>query len=552
MHPFRLHRSTRQAGGVPTLRGRTPTSGRVDPHRRKAWSGLPGFSSGRIGTHRRKASSEDGTGDDALGDALSASHEDLPADRGAARAAFRTAVRFASVAAIGGLLFGYDISVTNGAVKALQAHFHIGNAVLGFAAAAALMGAAAGAVIAGRIADRVGRPAMMKLAATFFLACGLGAGLANDIWMFVIFHTIGGIGIGVASVAAPAYIAEISPPRFRGRLGSLQQLGIVLGIFGSLAVSWLLFHSAGGSSGKLWMGLAAWRWTFLGEVIPALIYGVLIFTIPESPRYLVAKQRVSEARRVLSRLLGECDVEPTIKRIAETLKQERPPSWRDLRKPTGGLHGVVWVGLGLAIFQQFVGITVIFYYSDVLWQAVGFGEKSSFTIALVTAGVNVAITLVAIALVDRTGRRPLLLAGSTGMALMLATMTVVFTSAPLVNGQPNLAGPIGVIALFAADFFVIAFAVSWGPILWVLLGEMFPNRIRSAALGLACAGQWMANWTITVTFPALRHALGFAYGFYTVCAVLSFVFVWKWVRETNGVSLEDMHAEVAPVSGRRD
>jgi sugar porter (SP) family MFS transporter len=458
----------------------------------------------------------------------------------------RTAIRFASVAAIGGLLFGYDISVTNGAVKALQAHFGIGNAVLGFAAAAALMGAAAGAVTAGRIAERMGRLAMMRLAAAFFFACGIGAGLAGSIWMFIIFHTIGGIGIGVASVAASAYIAEISPPRFRGRLGSLQQLGIVLGIFGSLALNWLPFHIAGGSRGELWMRLAAWRWTFLGEVIPALVYGALVFTIPESPRYLVAKQRVSEARRVLCRLLDERDVEPTINRIAGTLEQERPPSWRDLRKPTGGLHGIVWVGLGLAIFQQFVGITVIFYYSDVLWEAVGFGEQSSFTISLVTTAVNVAITLVAITLIDRVGRRPLLLAGSTGMALMLATMTVVFTGAPVVNGQPNLTGTLGVIALIASNLFVVAFGISWGPILWVLLGEMFPNRIRSAALGLAAACQWMANWTITVTFPGLRHALGFAYGFYTTCAVLSLIFVWRWVRETNGVSLEDMHAEVSP------
>lgn len=488
-------------------------------------------------------------GDDAIGQAPSAPHEDLPTDRRAARTAVFSAIRFASVAAIGGLLFGYDISVTNRAVKALQAHFQIGNAALGFAVAAALMGAAAGAVIAGRIADRMGRLAMMKLAATFFFVCGVGAGLASSIWMFIIFHTIGGIGIGVASVAAPAYIAEISPPRFRGRLGSLQQLGIVCGIFGSLAINWLPFHIAGGPSGQLWMGLAAWRWTFLGEVIPALVYFALIFTIPESPRYLVAKQRVWQARRVLSMLLGDRDVEPTINRIAETLREDKPPSWRDLRKPTGGLHSIVWVGLGLAIFQQFVGITVIFYYSDVLWEAVGFGEKSSFTIALVTTGVNVVITVVAIALIDRVGRRPLLLAGSMGMALMLATMTIVFTSASVVNGRPDLAVASGLIALVAADLFVIAFGISWGPILWVLLGEMFPNRIRSAALGLAAAGQWMANWTITVTFPGLRHALGFAYGFYTTCAVLSFFFVWRWVRETNGVSLEDMPDEVSPAGG---
>jgi MFS transporter, SP family, sugar:H+ symporter len=481
--------------------------------------------------------------DDARGQVPSAPHEDLPAER---RAAFLTAARFASVAAIGGVMFGYDISVTNRAVAALQANFHVGNAVLGFAAASALMGAAAGAVFAGRVGDRMGRLAMMKLSAILFFICGLGAGLASSIWMFIVFHAIGGIGLGFGSVAAPAYIAEISPPRFRGRLGSLQQLGIVCGIFGSLALTWVPFHLAGGPGGRLWLGLAAWRWIYLSEAIPALAYFVLIFTIPESPRYLVARQRVREARGVLSKVLGDGDVELTINRIADSLQEEKPPSWRDLRKPTGGLYSIVWVGLGLAIFQQFVGINVIFYYSDVLWEAVGFGEKSSFTIALVTTGVNVLITLVAIALIDRVGRRPLLLAGSAGMALMLATMTVVFSGASIVNGRPDLNVASGVIALVAADLFVIAYGVSWGPVLWVLLGEMFPNRIRSAALGLASGVQWMANWTIIVTFPALRQALGLAYGIYALCALLSFFFVWKWVRETNGVSLEDMPDEVSP------
>lgn len=473
-------------------------------------------------------------GDDRPGVAPRARHGD--------HNSLRHAIRIASVAALGGLLFGYDISVTNGAVKALELHFAIGNAVLGFAAAAGLMGAATGAMIAGRAADRAGRLPMMKLAAVLFFACGLGTGLAISIWQFVIFHFVGGIGIGIASVIAPAYIAEISPPRFRGRLGSLQQLAIVSGIFVSLAVNWLPFHLAGDSRGELWFGLAAWRWTFLGETIPALLYGILVFTIPESPRFLVATQRVSEARRVLSTLLGEGDVQTVVDRIAETLKWERPPSWRDLRKPGGGLYPIVWVGLGVAFFQQFVGITVIFFYSDVLWEAVGFAESSSFVIALGTSVVNVAITVIAIVLIDRVGRRPLLLVGSAGMALMLATMTTVFATATVVDGKPHLGSVSGPIALVAANVFVMAFGVSWGPILWVLLGEMFPNRIRAAALGLASAAQWTANWTITVTFPALRGMLGFAYGFYTVFAVLSFLFVWKYVHETKGMSLEDMHA----------
>ena len=425
-------------------------------------------------------------------------------------------------------------------MKALQVTFHIGNGILGFAGASAVLGAALGAVWAGRIGDRLGRLSLMKLSAASFFVCGLGAGLAPDIWLFIVFHLIGGIGIGFSSVAAPAYIAEVSPPRFRGRLGSLQQLAIVCGLFGAIALSWVPFHLAGGSSKPLWLGLAAWRWTFLCELILAVLYFAMLFTIPESPRYLVARQRISQAKQVLSTLLSERDAQHTIDRIAASLDQEKPQSWRDLRKPTGGLYGIVWVGLGLAVFQQFVGINVIFNYSDLLWETVGFGEKSSFTIGLVTTGVNVLITLVAIALIDRLGRRPLLLAGSAGMSLMLITMTVVFAGGSFRNGEPQLDAASGIVALVAADLFVVAFAVSWGPVLWVLLGEMFPNRIRSAALGLASGVQWMANWTIAVTFPALRHVLPVAYACYALCAVLSLVFVWRWVRETNGVSLEDM------------
>ncbi|KAA8964987.1 sugar porter family MFS transporter [Mycobacterium sp.] len=451
------------------------------------------------------------------------------------------AARYAAVAALGGVMFGYDISVVNVAVKALQSHFRLDNAVLGFVAAAALLGAATGAVVTGRIADRRGRLTMMKLAAGLFIVGGLGAGLAGGIWAFVVFRGIAGVGIGVSSVVGPEYIAEVSPPRIRGRLGSLQQLGVVCGICGSLAVNWLPFHLAGNPDGELWLGLAAWRATFLAEAIPALIYGLLVFTIPESPRYLVSRQRVPEARRVLAMLGAEVDA--TVERISETLKRHTPPSWRDLRKPGGGLYGIVWVGLGLAVLQQLVGVTVIFYYSDVLWQQAGFGEQSSFTVALVTSVVNVVVTCVAIVLIDRVGRRPLLLAGSVGMTLTQATLAVVFGTAPIVGGRPHLVGAAAPIALVAANAFVVAFGISWGPVLWVELGEMFPNRIRPAALGLAAAAQWLANWTVTVTFPVLRP--GFAYGCYTLFAALSLVFVWRWVRETNGIALEDMPAEVA-------
>ena len=453
------------------------------------------------------------------------------------------AVRIASVAALGGLLFGYDSAVINGAVQAIQDDFGINNASLGFAVASALLGAAAGAMTAGRIADRLGRLSVMRIAALFFLVSAIGTGLAPNVWVVVLFRIVGGIGVGIASVIAPAYIAETSPPRIRGRLGSLQQLAIVSGIFLSLAIDYVLAHIAGGSREQLWLGLEAWRWMFLLMAVPAIMYGLLAFTIPESPRYLVATYRIPEARKVLSMLLGEKNLEITITRIQETLKAEKPPSWRDLRKPTGGLYGIVWVGVGLSVFQQFVGINVIFYYSNVLWEAVGFKESSSFTITVITSIVNILTTLIAIALIDKVGRKPLLLIGSTGMAITLATMAIIFQSAQLIDGKPHLGDVAGPIALVAANLFVVAFGMSWGPVVWVLLGEMFPNRIRAAALGLAAAAQWAANWAITVSFPQLRDVLGVAYGFYALCAVLSFIFVWRWVEETKGKTLEDMHRD---------
>jgi sugar porter (SP) family MFS transporter len=396
---------------------------------------------------------------------------------------------------------------------------------------------------AGRLADRIGRISVMKIAAVLFFISAIGTALAGSVWVIVLFRIVGGIGVGVASVIAPAYIAETSPARIRGRLGSLQQLAIVSGIFVSLAIDYLLAHLAGGAGKPLWFGLEAWRWMFLMMAVPAVIYGLLTFTIPESPRYLIARHRIPEARKVLTMLLGEKNLDITIDRIQSTLSGEAKPSWRDLRKPTGGVYGIVWVGLGLSVFQQFVGINVIFYYSNVLWEAVGFDESKAFLITVITSIVNIATTLIAIALIDKVGRKPLLLVGSAGMAITLATMAFIFGTAPQIDGNPHLSGAAGPIALVAANLFVVAFGMSWGPVVWVLLGEMFPNRIRAAALGLAAAAQWAANFFITWSFPQVRGMLGLAYGFYALCAILSFVFVWIWVHETKGIALEDMTAD---------
>jgi SP family sugar:H+ symporter-like MFS transporter len=452
-----------------------------------------------------------------------------------------TVIRLSLTAALGGFLFGYDSSVINGAVKAITAHFSASAGVLGFVVASALLGAAVGALGAGKVAERYGRLPVMRVAAVLFLIGGVGSGLASSLVMLVVFRVIGGVAVGLASVIAPTYIAEIAPARIRGRLGSLQQLAIVTGIFLALLVDYALATAAGGSEKNLWLGLAAWRWMFLAMVVPALLYGGLAFTIPESPRYLIAKRRVDEARSVLRRVLGDIDLGAKVAQIKETLQREGRPSMRDLRGPRFGLLPIVWVGIALSVFQQFVGINVIFYYSSVLWQAAGFSESSSLIITVITGAINIVTTLVAIASIDRFGRKPLLIIGSIGMAITLATLAVVFGTATLKGGMPVLHGIAKPVALLAANVYVFAFGMSWGPVVWVLLGESFPNRIRAAALSLAAAAQWVANWVITTSFPPLKDAgLGLAYGIYTTFAVLSLLFVLKFVRETKGVELEDM------------
>jgi SP family sugar:H+ symporter-like MFS transporter len=450
--------------------------------------------------------------------------------------------RLATVAAMGGFLFGYDSAVINGAVKAIGDHFHPGAGLLGFVVSSALLGAAAGAMLAGRVADRFGRLAAMWAAAVLFLASALGSGLAGSVLVLTIFRVIGGLGVGTASVIAPAYIAEIAPARIRGRLGSLQQLAIVLGIFVALLVDYILATAAGGSEKNLALGLEAWRWMFLAMTVPAVIYGGLALTIPESPRYLVAKGRLQEAGQVLRRVLGNIDIAGKVGQIQQTLVSETRPSIRDLRGPALGLLPIVWVGIGLSVFQQFVGINVIFYYSSVLWQAVGFNEKDSLIITVITSVVNIATTLIAISMIDRAGRRPLLIIGSVGMTVTLGVMAVVFGTADLnAAGNPVLHGLAGPIALVAANLFVVFFGMSWGPVVWVLLGEKFPNRIRAAALSLAAAAQWIANWVISTSFPALKDAgLGLAYGIYALSAFLSLLFVLRFVSETKGQELEAM------------
>jgi SP family sugar:H+ symporter-like MFS transporter len=463
-----------------------------------------------------------------------------PADEGASVPLIRV-VLVAATAALGGFLFGFDTAVINGAVGAIQLQFAIGDVLLGFSVASALIGCAIGAWFAGRIADRYGRVRVMLIAAGLFIVSAIGCGLAFTVWDFSFWRVVGGLGVGAASVIAPAYIAEVAPPAYRGRLGSLQQLAIVSGIFVALLSDAAIVAAAGTSSAPWLLGLEAWRWMFLVEIIPAAIYGVLALTIPESPRFLIAQGEMGKAKEVLERYVGG-DVEKVSTDILKTVRSNaEPPRFRILRGPAFGLLPIVWVGIGLSVLQQFTGINVIFYYSSTLWQAVGFTESDSLTITVITSVTNIVTTIVAILLVDRVGRKPLLLVGAVGQFVCLAALAVIFATAPVVDGQPLLEGAAGPTALVAANLYVVFFGVSWGPVVWVLLGEMFSNRIRAIALSVAAAAQWAANFVISTTFPALAAAsLGLAYGIYTFFAFVAIFFVWRFVKETKGRTLESM------------
>ncbi|MBB4916457.1 sugar porter family MFS transporter [Streptosporangium saharense] len=447
-----------------------------------------------------------------------------------------------AAAAIGGFLFGYDSAVINGAVTGIQKHFQVGPVQIGFVVAIALLGSALGAWIAGRIADSWGRTRTMQVAALLFAVSSIGQALPFAIWDLALWRVLAGVGIGMASVIGPAYIAEVAPPAYRGRLGSFQQLAIVLGIAISQLVNFAIAQLAGGDVNNRLLGLQAWQWMLGACLVPALLYLLFSTIIPESPRFLVAVGKTEMARRVLKEVEGDrADLEDRLKEIQDSLRLERRPRLSDLRGPSLGLLPIVWIGILLSVFQQFVGINVIFYYSASLWQSVGINQSDSLLISFSTSIINIVGTFIAIALVDRIGRRPLLLIGSAGMAVALGVAAWAFSAGVHVGETVRLPSLQGTVALVAAHVFVLFFALSWGVVVWVLLGEMFPNRIRAAALSVAAAAQWVANWLITVSFPSLAAwSLAGAYVGYSFFAVLSFVFVLFKVRETKGRRLEEM------------
>ncbi|MGC0329274.1 sugar porter (SP) family MFS transporter [Streptomyces sp. SAI-170] len=444
----------------------------------------------------------------------------------------------AAAAAMGGFLFGYDSSVINGAVEAIRDRYDIGSAGLAQVIAIALIGCAIGAATAGRIADRIGRIRVMQIASVLFMVSAVGSALPFSLWDFAFWRVVGGFAIGMASVIGPAYIAEVAPPAYRGRLGSFQQAAIVIGIAVSQLVNWGLLNAADGDQRGSLMGLEAWQVMLGVMIVPAVLYGLLSFAIPESPRFLLSVGKRERAREILTEVEGDIDLDARVAEIEHAMKSEHKSSFKDLLGGSFFFKPIVWVGIGLSVFQQFVGINVAFYYSSTLWQSVGVDPTESFFYSFTTSIINIVGTVIAMIFVDRVGRRPLAIIGSVGMVIGLALEAWAF-SYDLIDGK--LPAAQGWTALIAAHVFVLFFALSWGVVVWVMLGEMFPNRIRAAALGVAASAQWIANWAITASFPSLADwNLSATYVIYTVSAALSIPFVLKFVKETKGKSLEEM------------
>jgi MFS transporter, SP family, sugar:H+ symporter len=447
------------------------------------------------------------------------------------------------VATIGGFMFGYDSGVINGTQEGLRSTFGLSAVSLGVTVSALLPGCALGAFLAGRLADVWGRRRVMVGAAALFILSALASGGASSALMMIFARFAAGMGVGAASVLSPAYISEVTPASMRGRLSSLQQVMIIAGLTGAFFANYFLAYSAGKSTDIFWLGFAAWRWMFWMQVIPASVFFLTLLLIPESPRFLVARGRHDEARAVLTRLFGAAAAASKFVEIRGSLAADHAPRLRDLiDKSTGRLRGIVWVGIGLATFQQLVGINVVFYYGAVLWQSVGFSEADSLKINILSGSLSIAACVVAIFLIDRIGRKPLLLIGSIGMALTLSILTVAFATGDIINDKLQLAPNVGVLALISANLYVIFFNLSWGPVMWVMLGEMFPNQIRGSGLAVSGAAQWSANFLISVSFPVMAKTIGLpvTYGFYATCAFLSILFVLKMVHETRGRELEEM------------
>jgi MFS transporter, SP family, sugar:H+ symporter len=449
------------------------------------------------------------------------------------------------VATLAGFLFGFDASVINGTVAALSKEFASSSVGAGLSVASVLIGSACGALLAGQYAERMGRKPLMLLTAVLFAVGAAGAGASRSAAMFFIFRLIGGFGVGAASVVAPAYIAEVSPAPMRGRLTTLQQLAIVLGLQCAFLSNYLIAHAAGGAAAPWLLGARAWRWMYWVQLVPSFFYLFSSLALPESPRYLIAKGREAAARKMMRRLWGTgVDLDATVAEIRNTVSTAEKPLSSNLRR-TGSrtFLPIVWIGIALAFFQQASGINAVMYFGEYLWAAAGFTEDHALFINVTLGAVLVVATLLSMVLVDRIGRRPLLLVGSAIMSATLMILTAVFVfSAHDSHGVLVMTSAEAQIMLVAEHLFIFAFGASWGPVVWVLLGEMFPNRIRAPALAVSAGTQWVTAFLVTTTFPGLLSSVGLSglFCIYTIASMAAYWTVFRCVRETKGVVLEDM------------
>ena len=448
-----------------------------------------------------------------------------------------------AVATIGGLLFGYDSGAVNGTQEGLRGAFGLSEGGLGFTVGSLLIGCFIGAFFAGTLADSMGRRNVMRLSAILFLIGAIIQGLAHSQVVFVLARIAGGMAVGAASVLSPAYISEVAPANIRGRMTTVQQIMIITGLTSAFLVNYALQQAAGASTNLFWGGIEAWRWMYLMQAVPAAVFLLALFFIPESPRFLVAKGRHDEAGGVLIKLFGEVVAKAKLEEIRGSFTADHRPRLSDVRAPGTLLRPIVWAGLVLAVFQQLVGINVIFYYGSTLWQLAGFTESDSLLINIGSGAVSIAACFITIGLVDKIGRKPLLLIGSAGMTVTLFAMVYAFSQGSLdPAGKLVLSQGLGTFAVIAANLYVIFFNVSWGPIMWVMLGEMFPNQIRGSALAVCGFAQWFSNYLIAQSFPIMAAGIGLAasYSFYGACALISFFLVQRFLHETKGIELEAM------------
>jgi SP family xylose:H+ symportor-like MFS transporter len=462
-------------------------------------------------------------------------------------------------ATLGGLLFGYDTAVISGATDAIKVNFvdpwHLSegwaNLLHGFAVACALLGCVIGAILAGPISTRIGRKKGLMIAGILFFVSSVGAGYPEFFWslfgahqekalpFFIMYRIMGGMAIGMASMLAPMYIGEMAPTNIRGMLLTFEQIAIVVGIN---LVYFVNFFIQSGRSHDFLMN-DGWRFMLASAAIPATLLIVFMLIVPETPRFLVLKDRHGEALALLKRLFGDGEAEKTLGEIKETLVEHTRPllsyGWP-----------VILVGIALSVFQQLVGINAVLYFAPHMFENMGSTPNEAFLQSAWFVGVSMTLfTLVATFTVEKFGRKPLLFWGAVIMAVAMIVLGFLF-HLHLVNatGATGGGGGSSYVAIAAVVVYIIGFSFSWGPIVWVLLAEIYPNSIKGQAMSIGVAAQWIANFVVSQTFPmmdgssALNAAFnhGFAYWLYGVCAVLAALFVWKYIPETKGKSLEEM------------